>query len=95
MKSGLEGDFVYAPYISLLKNGSLEIATEIVVITEEVLEELPPSDGNSIQVGGGDGPAVLTPRRVEIRPKVPGIMSRYGMKMANQDLYKSILISTT
>jgi hypothetical protein len=71
-----------------------------VVVTEAVLETLPPSDEDGIQVGDGDGPAVLIPKVVEVKPKTPefnprvGIMSRYGQTAINSDFYKSILIST-
>jgi hypothetical protein len=98
LKPLLEPDFVFAPYVPLQKI-KLEDEAEVVV-TEAVLETLPPSDDGSIQVGEGDGPAVLIPKVVEVRTKTPefnprvGLMSRYGQTAINPDFYKSILIST-
>jgi hypothetical protein len=91
--------FVYAPYIPLQTTKS--DAIEEVVIADEVVEVLPLSDESGIQVGDGEGPAVLTPRKVEVRMKMPkfnpqtnALMARYGQKVIDPNLYKQILIST-
>lgn len=91
--------FVFAPYVPMQKS-KLDDAIEVVTTSEEVLEVLPPSDEGSIQVGDGEGPAVLVPRKVEVRMKIPkfnptGLMARYGQKAIDPNLYKQILISSS
>ena len=98
LKPLLEGGFVYAPYVPMQMQKP-DDAVEVVTISEEVLEALPPSDEGGIQVGDGGGPAVLIPKAVEVKPKTPkfnptGLMARYGQTAINPDFYKSILIST-
>jgi hypothetical protein len=93
----LDTSFVFAPYIPL-QTTKMDDAIEVVT-SEEVLEVLPPSDDGGIQVGDGEGPAVLIPRKVEVRMKIPkfnptGLMARYGQKAIDPNLYKQILIST-
>lgn len=94
-----EPGFVFAPYVPLMTTNSKDVVEEVV--TEEVLEVLPPSDDGSIQVGDGEGPAVLIPKVVEIKHKMPefnsqaALMARYAQKSVDPNLYKKILISTT
>ena len=96
-----DAGYVFAPYLPLV---TTKIETKEVVVQAEVVEVLPPSDDGSIQVGEGDGPAVLVPKVVETVTINPfedlskgrqGLLSRYAKTQVNPDLYKNISLTAT
>ena len=102
LKNKLDGSkqydagYVYSPYIPLF-SGDATAATRTTEFIEEIVQELPPSDGDSVQVGEGSGPLIERKVIVEVAevpftPR-PGIMERYAKKAIDPTLYGAISLN--
>lgn len=102
LKNKLDGKqhdagYVYSPYVPLMSIGDIQGAARVTEFIEETVQELPPSDEDSIQVGEGSGPLIERKVIVEVSEQNftprPGILERYAQKVVDPTLYGKITLN--